>query len=460
MKSQMKKIYKYVSFTPYTTPVYLFILVILSGTILLHLEISCNDIRISWVDALFTAVSATCVTGLSVVDTGSFFSLFGQGVVLGLIQLGGLGIVTYTCFIFYLAGRTVPLKDRISVTSALMQDSSMNFRRFIFKVILFTVLIESVGALMLHLYKPGTFTVFYAVFHSISAFCNAGFSLFPDSLFKFQGDIYINFIFMFLIITGGLGFAVLTELYSFLSTRLLFKKKKKNLSWYSKLVIKTSFFLIFAGFIIIFTTEYFSGLTTASKSLKTLLTGALFQSVTSRTAGFNTMNIGLMSNESLFIIVILMYIGGASGSCAGGIKVGSLRIIAAFIKSNLRGDKQAVIDKYAIDFETLNKAIILVVSSFLFIMISVLILNSTECRNLGLEAARKTSFDIFFEAVSAFGTAGLSTGITGHLSTPGKIIISLLMFVGRIGPVGIISAIQSYQHKRLYKKPEESMLVG
>jgi trk system potassium uptake protein TrkH len=159
-------------------------------------------------------------------------------------------------------------------------------------------------------------------------------------------------------------------------------------------------------------------------------------------------------------MIFLMYIGGASGSCAGGIKVGSLRIIYVFIIANIKGNRQAVIDKYAIDFETLNKAIILVVSSFLLIMISVFILNITECRGLLLNDARKAGFDLFFEIVSAFGTAGLSTGITSELTPIGKIIISVLMFIGRIGPVGIIAAIQSYQKKSLINRPEESLLVG
>lgn len=450
----MNKFFKYLAFTPYTTPVYLFILVIIIGTFFLHLDISTAGHKISWTDALFTAVSATCVTGLGVVDTGSFFSFFGQCVILSLIQLGGLGIITYTCFIFFLAGKKISVRDRVSVTSSLMSDPSLNFKKFILKVIVFTFVIEAVGAFLLYIYKPGTFNIFYAVFHSVSAFCNAGFSLFPDYLMGFNNDIILNFIFAFLIIAGGIGFSVLVELYN-----LVFHKQEK-LSWYAKIVLKTTAFLILSGTIIIFMTEYFSNINTEPKNFQTSLITAFFQSVTARTAGFNSVDIGLMTNESLFIIIVLMYIGGASGSCAGGIKIGSLRVLTAFIRANIKGNKQAVIGKFAIDFETLNKSIILVVSSFCFIMVSVLILNITECRTLGIEASRNISFSIFFEAVSAFGTAGLSTGLTSSLSEPGKIIICILMFVGRMGPVGIISAVSSLQKKRLYKKPEESMPVG
>jgi len=450
--------FKKILFTPFSIPVFLFILVILTGTTLLHLDISTVKGDISWVDAFFTSVSATCVTGLGVVDTGTFFSLFGQVVILCLIQLGGLGIVTYTCLIFYLIGRKVSLRDRLSVTSSLMFDSSLNLKKFLMRVLFLTILIEAIGALLLHFARPESFSLFSAVFHSVSAFCNAGFSLFPDSLMRFKADSMVNSIFMVLIVAGGIGFSVLIELYFFIVASFIKRDRKHiQLSWYSKLVLKTTAFLIFFGFITIFLNRYFLN---QYSSLDSLAVSSLFQSVTARTAGFNTLNLAGLSNEVLFCMIILMYIGAASGSCAGGIKVSTFRVITAFIRATLTGNSQTIIGRFAVDQKSVNRALILVVSSIFFIMCSLFILNITECRGLLLDHSRIKSFQLFFEAVSAFGTVGLTTGITSSLSVTGKLVICILMFIGRIGPVGLITAIQSYQKKSVVRRPEEDIMIG
>lgn len=438
---------------PFSLPIAFFGAVIAAGAILLHLERSTSGPAISWIDALFTATSATCVTGLAVVDTGSRFSLFGQSTILAMIQLGGLGIMTYTSLVFMLLQRRIPLTDRTAVAQGLLHDKSFQLGRFLVGVVAWTLVMEATAAALLHVLAPERFTGFSAVFHAVSAFCNAGFSLFADSLMGFQNDLGVNTVFMTLIVLGGLGFSVLMEL-----AGRLRRNTQRPLSWYSRVILHTTAFLVLSGWIALFLSE-FIGYPHNMPGSTELIT-ALFQSVTCRTAGFNTLEIGSMTNVSLLIMMVLMFIGGAPGSCAGGIKVTTFRTLWAFVVAHIKGRRQAVIGRFAVDRRTLNKALSLMTFSTLIILAAALVLNITEGGEVPHPQARGLFLDILFEVVSAFGTVGLSTGLTPHLSGAGKLIIAAVMFIGRIGPILMVTALASYQSEYRFRWPEENMMVG
>jgi trk system potassium uptake protein TrkH len=307
---------------------------------------------------------------------------------------------------------------------------------------------------------PKSFSPFSAVFHSVSAFCNAGFSLFSNSLATWKGDWGINLVFITLIFTGGIGFSVFVESKYFLMQRLKLRSDTgtRGLSWYAKIVFQTSFFLIIFGWIAIYLAEFVGY--NRMMALDDAILTSLFQSVTSRTAGFNTLDIGQMTNISLVVILFLMFIGGAPGSCAGGIKVTTFRVLAALIWSQLKGKKQAVIGKFAITEPAVKKAMVLFILASLIIFVAVFLLDFTEGGNKPHYHVRGQFLEILFESVSAFSTVGLSTGLTPTLSTAGKWIIICLMFIGRLGPFVLISALQSVQEIQYYNLPEESVMIG
>ncbi|MEW6218833.1 MAG: potassium transporter TrkG [Thermodesulfobacteriota bacterium] len=444
--------------SPLLLPILFFALMILAGTVLLHSPWSAAGSRIGWLDALFTATSATCVTGLTVVDTGTAYSPFGHGVILVLIQAGGLGIMTLTSLIFYLWRQRVSLTDRIAVGQSLLHDPSFRLGSFLVRLVLLTVLIEAAGAILLHLLAPAGFPPFAALFHAVSAFCNAGFSLYASNLMDWRGAWGINLVVMALIILGGIGFSVLIEGQSLLASRLRREWPRRRPSWYAGVVLSTSAFLVVAGAGGLYLSEL--GGQPASRPWDETILAALFQSVTCRTAGFNTLDIGQMTNISLLIMIILMFIGGAPGSCAGGIKVTTCRTLWAFTRAQLRGRRQAVIGRFAVNSATHSRAIILFVFASGIISIAAFLLTVTEGGTVPHPQAGGIELDVLFEAVSAFGTVGLSTGLTPKLSVAGKLIITALMFVGRLGPILFVAAMQSVQEPELFTWPEDDMLIG
>ncbi len=439
---------------PAYLPVYFFAATIILGGALLRSSISLNGTSISWIDAMFTSVSATCVTGLAVVDTGTVFSTFGQTVIAVLIQIGGLGVMTYTSLVFYLWRRRVSLTDRIAVGQSLQGDPSFHLGRFL--VQLFTVCfgIEAAGAVGLYVFSMGEMDWFSAFFHSVSAFCNAGFGLYPDNLMRFAGNLPINLLFMALIFLGGIGFYVLVELPGFFGVALRGRPLRGSLSWQSSLVIRTSLWLILIGWMVFFLVEQ------RQDGVFTAALQSLFQSVTARTAGFSTMDIGIMTDTSLFVLILLMVIGGSPGSCAGGIKTTTLRVLLGFAVSQIKGRDQVVVEKCGVDAPTVNKAMTLTIFAFVLILISVFVLTVTEGANLPHQLVRGKFIELFFEASSAFGTVGLSTGLTPRLSTPGKFVIMMLMFVGRLGPIVFLTILQAWQTREHFRRAEKSMLIG
>ena len=436
--------------SPIIFPIIFFILLIFFGSVFLHASEKNKADSLSWTDSIFTATSAACVTGLVVVDTGSYFTLFGKTIILGLMQIGGLGIMTFTSLSIYLWRRRTTVTDRIAVGQILLHDTSFNLGKFLIEIVTWTFIIEAAGAVLLYLMAPRAFSPFSAFFHSVSAFCNAGFSLFANSLMAWKGEWRINLVFIVLIFIGGIGFSVFVEFKDFIIKGLRpgFTPESKNVSWYAKIVFRTSIFLIILGWVGIYLSEYvgYNRMMVLDDALLT----ALFQSVTSRTAGFNTLNIGQMTNISLVILLFLMFIGGAPGSCAGGIKVTTFRVLAASIWSQLKGKKQAAIGKFAVGEATVNKAMVLFVLAVLIIFLAVFLLDFTEGGDTPHYQVRGQFLEILFESVSAFCTVGLSTGLTSTLSTAGKWIIICLMFIGRLGPFMLFSALQSVQEIQYY----------
>jgi trk system potassium uptake protein TrkH len=450
-----------IHFSPFSLPILFFGVAILIGTLVLSSPASIVSGEISTIDALFTATSAACVTGLTVMDTGSRFTRFGQTVILCLIQLGGLGIMTFTGLIFYLWRRQVSLTDRIAVGQTLLHDPGFDLGRFLTRIVLWTLGIETAGALLIYIQDPQGFGVYSAVFHSISAFCNAGFSLYSDSLTRWKSHWSINLVFIALIMLGGMGFSVLTETVGCIRQWVFLRRKNRppvRLTWYPRIVISTSLFLVLAGWGCIYLAE-FTGPGRNAPATTALLT-SLFQSVTCRTAGFNTLDTGQMTNVSLLVMIILMFIGGAPGSCAGGIKVTTFRALTAFAAAQIKGRQQARIGRFAIDSSTINKALVLLLFATIIVFTATLGLNITEAGLRPHPEAKGLYLEILFETISALGTVGLSTGLTPQLSLAGKCIITVLMFLGRLGPILFLAAIQSYQKEQFYRLPEESMLIG
>jgi trk system potassium uptake protein TrkH len=430
------------------------------GSILLHISEKSRVDSLSWTDSIFTATSAACVTGLVVVDTGSYFTAFGNAVILCLMQVGGLGIMTFTSLSIYLWRRRTTITDRIAVGQVLLHDTRFNLGKFLIEIASWTFIIEAIGAVLLYLKAPTVFSPFSAIFHSVSAFCNAGFSLFAGNLMAWKGDWAINLTFIVLIFIGGIGFSVFVEFKNFVLhiLRLRQPRQGKGVSWFAKVVLRTSLFLIAIGWIAFYLSE-FVGYNRMLVLDDAILT-ALFQSVTSRTAGFNTLDIGQMTNVTLVILLFLMFIGGAPGSCAGGIKVTTFRVLAAAIWSQLKGKKQTVIGKFAIDEAAVRKAMVLFVLAVIIISFAVFLLDFTEGGDKPHYQVRGQFLEILFESVSAFCTVGLSTGLTSTLSTAGKWVIIFLMFIGRLGPFVLIGALQNFQQAQYYKLPEENIMIG
>jgi trk system potassium uptake protein TrkH len=448
------------SYSPLLLPIIFFGVFIAAGALLLLGSESESAKPLSWTDAVFTATSALCVTGLAVVDTGSYFTRFGQTIILFLIQIGGLGIMTFTSLAFYLWRQRVSFTDRIAVGQSLLHDPKFHLGKFLTHLVGWTFFTEFLGAGLLFILEPDKFSPFSALFHAVSAFCNAGFSLFATSLMEWQGHWRINLVFMGLIFLGGIGFSVLVEFQTY-GTRLIKPRQiqpGQKLSWHSKTVFQTSILLVAFGWVSLYLAEFvgYSRIMVADDAVLS----ALFQSVTCRTAGFNTLDIAKMTNVALVIMLFLMFIGGAPGSCAGGLKVTTFRVLLAVILSQLQGKRQASIGQFGISEDVIKKALLLFVFAGGIIFIASLLLDITEGGDLPHYQVRGQFLEILFETVSAFSTVGLSTGLTAKLTTAGKWIIIVLMFVGRLGPFLFVAAIQSWQQTQYYSLPEENMIIG
>ena len=391
--------------------------------------------RLGWVDAVFTATSAVCLTGLTVVDTQTFFTPAGQAFLLLLIQIGGIGFITFTSLLILLIGQRLSIRQEALFSSPAAR--AIDIRQVVRGTVLLTFSFELFGALCLVLLWAPTMgwqKVWWpAVFHSISAFCNAGFSTFSDSLVRERTSSGVLSIIMLLIVAGGLGFAVLQDVGRRIRTRL--RKKPGRLSLNTKLALWMTVFLIAAGTLGFLAFESRGVL--GPLGPKHRLLNAVFMSITARTAGFNTIDYGAVSDRSGFLTILLMAIGGSPGSMAGGIKTTTVALIGLLAWSRLRGERTVSVFNRTISEENTQRAVGLFVLAFGITTAGLLIMTTTE---LTLAPDRRFLRSMF-EVVSAFNTVGLSMGITPALTGEGRLLAILLMFIGRVGPLGFSAAL-------------------
>lgn len=445
-----------------------FIILILVGALMLMMPFSSRDGNwTGFVDALFTSSSAVCVTGLVVEPTYLKWSMLGQIIIMLLIQFGGLGLMTVVTMIFVAAGKRITLENRILIKESFSQDTTKGMVILLKTIIYGTFIIEGIGACILafSLYDEYGLakSIYYGIFHSISAFCNAGFDVMgPDSLMKYCGNIPINLVIMFLIVIGGIGFTVWFEFYNFFKTGKIKKygirKGINHISLHSKVVLCMTGVLILGGGLLILLCEFNNPATIKNLSAREMILGSLFQSVTARTAGFNTISQSGLTDASKLITCILMLIGGSPSGTAGGIKTTVVGVLIIFLVSSVRGKNNLHAFNRKISFETLQKALSIFLLFMMTFIVTLFLLTITE-RNIACESS---FMDILYEVTSALCTVGLTTGITPYLSVPGKIIISAAMFLGRIGPITIALALSKKQGKNinLYDYPEGKINVG
>ncbi|UCG56006.1 MAG: Trk family potassium uptake protein [Phycisphaerales bacterium] len=460
---------------PTRTLIVSFLVLIVSGAGLLMLPKASAGEKTGFVDALFTATSATCVTGLIVKDTGSDFSLMGQVVILSLIQLGGLGIVVFGAVFALLLGQALSLRESVAMQDLLSTRTLSRIGNMIAFVFIGTVLIEAVGAVTLFGMwddVPGwTGNVhrqwFCSVFHSISAFCNAGFSLFSNSFISYGRCWQIYLMVCPLIVLGGLGFGVLYNLANIIADRVnrffkkLFNKQyriameaPKKMRLQTKIALSISALLIVMGALCILVFEHYTGKGDPSRDFDVL--GAFFQSITARTAGFNTVDIRALSDSSKFILILLMFIGGSPGSTAGGIKTVTLAVIVMTVFAALRKRSEVEMFKRSVRIVVVGRAITVTMLFVVVLFGATLALSITESDNPNGFAMS----DIMFEAGSALGTVGLTTGLTPFLTAGGKLIIIAVMLVGRLGPLTLLAALTFNLKPARYNYPDEAIIVG
>ncbi len=463
----MQQYFKRHYLTPFVLPIIAFLLAILIGGTLLSLEAFSANKPVSIVDAFFVATSAVCVTGLSPIDVFSEFTIAGQWIIIALMQLGCLGIITYTTLIFYIIGKNISLRDRLAVQQSIVCSNVFSLRKFIKRIVFFVFAFECIGFIFLLLLSPKGVTAFDALFLAVSAFCNAGFAPWPDSLIPLRHCWSFQIVIMLLIVIGGLGFFVINEIvekvqqggkksgyYNPFSTA-----ESKKLSFYSKVVITTTIGMLASGSIFIFLSELGNTIWSDASLGERFLT-ACFQTVTSRTAGFATTDLVGFTDITLLMTVFLMFIGGSPSSAAGGIKTTTFRVLLASLAAQLKGRKQAVIQNRAMNSQIRNNAMLLFYYAILTILMGTFLLAITENGLTHHGAARIPLFSLFFEVVSAFSTTGLSLNITPLLTDWGKIVLCLVMFIGKLGPVWLITTIQQFHTEIAYAYPEESIPIG
>jgi trk system potassium uptake protein len=425
--------------------------IILIGAFLLTLPAATVDGKgIPWLDALFTATSATCVTGLVVVDTGTTFTLFGQLVILALIQIGGLGFMTFATLFALILGKRISLKERLLIKESLNNLSIDGVVRLVKRILIFTAVIELIGGILLAIRfsfdMPLPKAIYFGFFHAISNFNNAGFDLMGDfrSLTGYVDDPLVTLVVCTLITLGGIGFIVMNEVYEYRQTR--------RFSLHTKIVFVMSSILVVFGTILIFILEYHNPKTLQPLSPLGKFLASLYQAVTPRTAGSNTLNIPDLTQPTLFLIIFLMFIGASPGSTGGGIKTTTFATLLGAVWSNIKGKDDVIFFRNRILYDTIYKALTVTVSGLFVVMMITMLLTITE--------PNKDFLMILFEATSAFATVGLSMGLTPELSPVGKILIILTMFAGRVGPLTIAYAVALHRKPDPFKFPKGRIMIG
>lgn len=437
--------YRFIKLSPPQILAVGFFCLIVVGGLLLKLPFATKE-SITWVDAFFTATSAATVTGLGVVDTGSTFTIFGQIVIMLLIQTGGLGLMTIAILIVWILGKKIGLRHRLLIGEALNQTHIGGLIKLVKRVFVFSLCIELIGVIFLAIRFVPEFGVakglHYSIFHVVAAYNNAGFALWPDNLTRYVGDPIINIGICSLIIIGGLGFTVLIDIW--------YSRSFRKLSLHSKIMIIGTIVITIISIIFMFILEYGNAKTMGSLTLGEKVWAAVFQGITPRTAGFNTLDYGSMEESTLLFTMILMFIGAGSVSTGGGIKLTTFVILMVAVIAFFKKKENVVLFHRTIKTTTITRALAIFVASQFLIFSAVFILMLTE----------KFSFmELLFETVSAFGTVGLSMGITGKLSDIGKCIIMFVMFCGLVGPLTLVFSL-SRPGKQKVRYPSEDVFTG
>lgn len=454
-----------------------FAAVILTGTLMLWSPAAATGEPLTLIDAFFTTVSATCVTGLVTFDVGVRLSLFGQLVLLACIQVGGLGLMTLTTLFAAIVGRRLPITDRIAILESFHHRATNKVASLIKHIVLATLLAEMVGALLLFLHWTSAGHIpqwntrlYHAVFHSVSAFCNAGFTLYGGNMTGFARDFFTQAVIAGLIITGGIGFLATLDvrdylMHSYLPGVIPWGLKARlqarahpRLTVHTKIVLTVSGLLLAVGTVSYFLLE--RGGLLARMSFAEALWNAWFCAVTARTAGFNTIDYAELSGPALMCTMALMFIGASPGSTGGGIKTSTFGILVANALFRLRGKPRLHCFGRTIPEETIGRAHAIVVSAIAVVVLAASVVIAAEAQRHGSAHSRDLFLPVLFETISAFATVGLSMNFTPTLGTLGKLVIALVMFVGRIGPLTMAVAIASRKQQENYQYAEENLMVG
>lgn len=430
--------------------------VICAGGLLLGLPVSAAKAPIPWVDALFQSASAVCVTGLATINVGQDLSTTGQVILMCLFQIGGLGILTFSTLFFVILGRGLASKERDIMQSVFLHTPRRDLGSILKFVFLSTLLYEGGGTLILWARFSQDYAwneaLYRGLFHAVSAFNNCGFSLFGDSFMSYQGDLVVNLTVMGLIVAGGIGFIVHYELHMRIFGR------QRRLSVHTKMVLLVTTVLIIAGAALFYVFEHHRIL--QGLPLQNRVLASFFQSITPRTAGFNTVDIGLLANETILVLVILMFIGASPGSTGGGVKTTSAGILFLLMWCRLRGREDVNVFNRTIPKDLLNRAVSIILVSSLSIMVVASILLLSAPHPLHPTAGRHLFVEYLFETVSAFGTVGLSMNLTPNLNTLQKLAIIVMMFAGRVGPLTLAFSLARMTARTGFTYAEEGVMVG
>jgi trk system potassium uptake protein TrkH len=437
-----------------------FLTTIFVGAGFLTLPVSTRSGQIHVVDALFTATSAVCVTGLTVQDTGTYFSMFGQIVILILIQIGGLGLMTISVMFFRFFGKSVSFQHRMAMQETFSHTPRKDIYSILKSIFIFTGLTELVGAVLLTIswsrQYPFPQAAYLGLFHSVSAFCNAGFSLFASSLVDFRDSIPVNLTICGLIVLGGIGFPVIYDLHHYLSQC---RHARCKFSIQTKSVLTTTFILIVAGTMFYLMLEQAHSLKGSGLGHQILY--SLFQSITARTAGFNTLDLSGISNACAMIMMLLMFIGASPGSCAGGIKTTTLTVLVVSTWNRLKGNYRPSLFKKSISEANITKSLSIVgLSTFLIVLVFSLMLICQPAHQIQGPIAGDQFRVYLFEVISAFGTVGLSLGATSVINDWGKLLLVIMMLIGRVGVMSFSYVITVGQKKSGIEYVEENLMLG
>jgi trk system potassium uptake protein TrkH len=430
--------------------------VILAGGFLLCFPFAATRGPLRFVDALFTSTSGVCVTGLVVIDIGKDLTTLGQVITIFLFQIGGLGIITFSTVFFVLMGRGISFKGREIVQSTFLHTPRRDFIAIAKSVLWFTFIFEFFGTLFLFIrfsrdFPPGT-ALYHAIYNAISAFNNCGYSLFSDSLMGYQGDLTVNLTIMGLIVIGGIGFIVQYEVFSKL------RGIQKRLSVHTKIVIITTAILILSGAILFYLFE--RNHIIKEIPVQTKILTSLFQSITPRTCGFNTVDIGLLANDTILLMIVLMFIGASPGSTGGGVKTTSTALLVMLMWNRVKGNLEVNIFNRTIPREIISRTVSIIFASAFSVSIITSVLLIAGGGNLPPLESRHFFVEYLFDTVSAFGTVGLSMGITPKLTDIQKLALILMMFAGRVGPLTLAFSLSRSSGSRGITYAEEGVMVG